>query len=273
MTRHAAPVPPDLAPSRHVGAEPRRTWLVVTVWAVTSSVAALGLLAVQPVTGLSMEILSLVMLAPAIGAVICRAALRKHLPSFAEPAPAGRFLLAVVLSVVVAAVYFAAVSIARSHPPQVPARVAGMPVAVMILAQAVGALAEEIGFRGILFHALSAKTPRFVAATVVGLLFGVWHVQYFELPLLEHLAFILGTVALTVTMTSVMTGSFWQRMVVCTIIHLGANLALAFTGGDAVPMSTFGLALLFGCLIVGPIGAASARRAQATEASGSGRRS
>lgn len=255
MTRHAAPVPSDLAPTRRPGGEPRRTWLVITVWAVTSSVAAGGLLAVQPVTGLSMEILSLVMLAPAIGALICWAVLRKHLPSFAGPAPAGRFLLAVVLAVAVTAVYFAAVSIIRGHPPQVPAKVAGTPVAVMILAQALGALAEEIGFRGILFHALRTKLPRFAAATVVGLAFGIWHVQYFGLPLLEHLAFILGTVALTVTMTYVMTGSFWQRMIVCTIIHLGANLALAFTGSDPAPMSTFALVLLLGSLLVAPLAA------------------
>lgn len=238
----------------------RRLWPVITVWAVVSILAAAGLLAVQPLTGLSMEILSLVMLAPAAGAAVTWLALRRHLPEFGEPAPARGFVVAVALSILTVVLYFAAVSLIRGAAPQIPAKVAGLPVAVMILGQTLGALAEEIGFRGVLFHALAARMPRLVASTVVGLLFGVWHVQYFALPLLPHAVFVLGTIALTVTMAYVMTGSFWQRMTVCTIIHLGANLALAFTGGEEVPMRAFGPAILAGCAIVTPIAVLAGRR-------------
>lgn len=228
-------------------------WPVILVWAVASTAAAAGLLAVQPLTGVSMEILSLVMLAPGIGTAICWVTMRKHLPDFPKPAPTRAFALAIGLSIAVTAVYFAAVSLFRGQAPQIPATVAGTPVAIMILAQALGALTEEIGFRGILFHALGVRLSRFATAVIVGAAFGVWHVQYFALPLVQHAAFFVGTVTLTVTMAYVMTGSLWQRMVVCTIIHLGANLALAFTGGQTIPMTAFGLALVVGCLIALPL--------------------
>ena len=233
--------------------EKRRTWIVVVVWAVTSTLAAGVLLAIQPAVGLSMEILSLVMLAPGLGALACLLTVRTHLPPASPRVSGGRFAVAVGLSFVAVASYFVVISIARGEPPRIPAEVAGMPLVAVILAQALGALTEEIGFRGVLFDALRSWLSRPVTAVVVGIGFGFWHVQYFALPPVQHAAFILGAVALTVTMAYVMAGSFWQRMVVCTIIHLGANLALTFTGGDQVPMTVFGLANLAACLIVTPL--------------------
>ena len=238
----------------------RRTWLVVTVWSLASLVSAVALLAVQPVIGLSMEILSLVMLAPAFGAALTWLTVRKDLPVIAGAVSAGRFSIAIGLSVVAVAVYVASIAVIRGALPQVPLQVAGVSVLVMILAQAVGALAEEIGFRGVLFDALGVRLPRITTAIVVGLLFGFWHVQYFALPPAQHGAFIIGTIALTITMAYVMVGSFWQRMAVCAVIHLGANLALAFTGGQSPSMVAFGAAVVMGCVVVTPIAVIVGRR-------------
>lgn len=100
-----------------------------------------------------------------------------------------------------------------------------------------------------LLHGLQRWLSRPVSAIVNGVLFGFWHVQYYALPLLQLTAFVVGAVALTLTMAYVMAGSFWQRMMTCTLIHLGANLALAFVGDDTVQMTTFTAAILAGGLV------------------------
>lgn len=192
------------------------------------------------------------MFAPAIGAAACWLTLRRELPSFGQRIQAGPFGWSVLLAVIAVISYVAVLSITNGRAPQIPAEVAGLPVVIMIGAQILGALAEELGFRGILLHTFYQWLPRPVAVLLVGVLFGLWHVQYFGLPLIEHLAFILGTVGLTVTMAYVMVGSLWQRMTICTIIHAGINLALAFSGRVPVPMTALLLAVAVGGLIVVP---------------------
>lgn len=215
--------------------------------------AALGLLAVQPATGPDPALLSLVMLAPTMGAAACWILNRRGLPRSPGSAPAPLALRSFALAIFVSVLYFVAVTVILGQGPVIPATVGGLPVVVMIAAQFLGSLTEEIGFRGLLLPGLMRWLPRPLAAVVTGLLFGLWHVQYFGLPLVQHLAFILGTVALTVTMTYVMCGSFWQRMVTCTVIHTGANLALAFAGAPEVSLTVFGMAIVIGGVLVTPL--------------------
>lgn len=223
------------------------------MWAAVSLSAAVGLLAAQPASGLSMEVLSLVMLAPGVGAAAAWLVTREYLPRFGSRSSTGGFLGSIGLSLLAVAVCFATVAIYRGALPEFPAHIAGTPVVLMIAAQAVGALTEELGFRGVLLHSLATRLPRFVAALVTGLLFGVWHVQYLALPLPQYLAFAAGAVALTILMAHVMVGSLWQRMVACTVIHLGGNLAVAFVGGDRIPMTVFGASVVIACLVVAPL--------------------
>ncbi|MFB8762036.1 CPBP family intramembrane glutamic endopeptidase [Nocardiopsis alba] len=230
----------------------RRGIVALVVWLLVSSVGAVGLLAVQPLLGLDMEVLSPVMFAPAIGALAAWVFVRGGVPRFGTAVSGGPFTIAVLLSLAASAIYFLWVSLVRGDAPEIPGTVAGVPVAMMVLAQALGALGEEIGFRGLLLHGLNRWTTWPISAVVTGLLFGFWHVQYYGLPPLEFLVFVLGAVALTLTMAAVMVGSFWQRMMICTIIHTGANLALAFTGGDHVALTTFGGAMVVAAVVIVP---------------------
>lgn len=211
--------------------------------------AAVVLLAVQPMTSLDPEVLSLVMLAPALGAAAAWLLIRGREPWNTRTVSSSALVRSLVLAVAVVVAYFVAISVARGSAPTIPAEVGGVPVAVFILLQALGALAEEIGFRGVLLHGLQRWLSRPVSAVLTGVLFGLWHVQYYTLPPLQLAAFVVGTVALTLTMTYVMAGSFWQRMASCTLIHLGANLALAFVGDDSVPMTAFAAAIVVGGLV------------------------
>lgn len=207
------------------------------------------LLALQPMIGPDREVLSLVMLAPAIGTGPAWLVLRGRDVFTFHRTPSRALISAIALSFGAIAVYFAVVSFVRGNGPDIPAEVAGVPLILFVLLQALGALTEEIGYRGFLLHTLSRWLPRLPAAVIVGVLFGMWHVQNFGLPLMEFLAFLVGTVALTLTMAYLMVGSFWQRMAVCTLIHLGANLALAFVGVDDISMFTYSTAIVLGSLV------------------------
>ena len=211
-------------------------------------VAAVVLLAVQPMTALDPEVLSLVMLAPAVGAAVAWLLIRDREPWSSRSVSSPRMTRSLLLAAAVVVAYFVVISVVRGSAPSVPAQVSGVPVAGFILLQTLGALTEEIGFRGVLLHGLQRWLSRPAAAVLTGVLFGLWHVQYYALPLLQFAAFVAGTVALTLTMTYVMSGSFWQRMASCTLIHLGANLALAFVGDDSIQMTTFAVAIVAGGL-------------------------
>ncbi|MFC0674941.1 CPBP family intramembrane glutamic endopeptidase [Brachybacterium hainanense] len=227
-------------------------WVVILVWLLGSSAAAVGLLAVQEPLGVPMGVLSLVMLAPAIGACATWVLLprARHLGLPAASAP--RFLLSLMLATIAVAIFVLGVWFARGAPPAVPDALAGTPFLLILIAQLLGAVCEEVGFRGVLLHQLLRRLNRPISAVLNGVLFALWHVQYFALPPLQHAAFIIAATALTLTMTFVMTGSFWQRIVICSVIHLGANLALAFTGEDVVDMPVFAAISLVAAAVLVP---------------------
>lgn len=207
------------------------------------------LLALQPMTSLDPQVLSLVMLAPAVGAATAWLLIRDREPWATRRVTSPELARSLVLALVVVAAYFVVISVARGSAPTVPAQVGGVSVVWFVLVQALGALTEEIGFRGVLLHGLQRWLSRPTAAVVTGVLFGLWHVQYYTLRPLQLAAFVGGTIALTLTMAYVMTGSFWQRMASCTLIHFGANLALAFVGDDSIRMTTFAAAIAVGGLV------------------------
>ena len=241
-TRSTGKVPTTVMSSRRMG-------LAIVVWLLTSGLSAGVLLSLQSATGVDPEALSLVMAAPAIGALPAWLIIRGHGFPGQQPDEGQRFAVNIGLSLVIVGVYFVVISIMRGNPPTVPAVVGGVSLPVFVALQAVGALAEEVGYRGVLFHGLRRWLSRPVAALIAGLAFGFWHVQYYSLPPLQFAAFVVGAVALTMTMASLMIGSFWQRMAVCTILHLGANLALALAGTEPVSMVTFTVAIILGGVV------------------------
>lgn len=222
--------------------------VTLVVWFVSSCACAVGLLALQPVVGLDPAVLSLVMLAPALGAVPAWFMLR-NAPQVWRPARVGRrrSVMNLALVTAVCASFFVAMAIVTGL--DVPANVAGVPLIAFIALQGVGALCEEIGFRGVLFHGLLPWFPRWLATLAVGVLFGFWHVQYFALPLGEHLSFLVAVLLLNATMIYTMVGSFWWRMLTCTLIHLAANLTLGFSASAEASMTDFLIVILAGAVV------------------------
>ncbi|EWS81339.1 abortive infection protein [Brachybacterium phenoliresistens] len=241
---------------------------MIVVWLLVSSAAAVGMLSLQEPLGVPSGVLSLVMLAPAIGAgatwLLVPRARHAGLPA----ASTARFLFSLMLASIAVGVFVLGVRLARGESPAVPEALVDTPLALILVAQLLGAVCEEVGFRGVLLHQLLRRVSRPIAAVVDGALFALWHVQYFSLPPLQHAAFVLAAIALTVTMVFVMTGSFWQRIAICSVIHLGANLALAFTGEDVVDMTVFAAISLVAAGILVPAAILRDRRSIPAEGPG-----
>src|SRR5690625_2843119 len=83
-----------------------RTAAIVIVWLVASTLSAGGLLALQPLAGIDMELLSLVMFAPAIGAAVCWAIFRGDTFQSGPRAGTSAFTVSLALSLLATAVYF-----------------------------------------------------------------------------------------------------------------------------------------------------------------------
>ena len=171
------------------------------------------------------------MLAPAIAAGMTWLAFRRWLPAGQAPvtAPAFRRQLAAGFGWVLAC--YATLALLTGRPGSLPASVAGTPIAVVVVLQVLGALGEEIGYRGVLLTAFLQRFPASTAAILNGIVFGLIHIGYWSLGPVQVGTFVLSTIALVVAMTALYRGSFWQRMCVTTTVHAGANL-VTFAVGD-----------------------------------------
>lgn len=225
---------------------PARYGRLLAVWAAVSVVAAVVLVLVQPLTPVSPDVFSLVMLAPGIGVLV--AAVYPGLPAdlFPGEAPRSAYVAAKIAAGVAVLMFFAVLSFLAGEPPAFPTQVSSVPILAVIAVQLVGAFSEEIGFRGVLQHTMYRRLSIPVTGVLVGLIFGLWHVQNLVLPVSEQLLFIAAAIALNVTYTYLMVGNLWQRMVVATIVHAGMNLAIAYTGVEGGSMGAYLAAAIVG---------------------------
>lgn len=76
---------------------------------------------------------------------------------------------------------------------------------------------EEFAFRGVLLHALHRRFSPWALATVVALVFGMFHLSFFRVVPTAYLGFVLGLITLA-------TGSVWPAM----LIHVGNNSLAVF---------------------------------------------
>lgn len=123
----------------------------------------------------------------------------------------------------------AAVGVERVESPDV----GGALVAFLGL-QLVGALGEEFGWRGFLQPAFEARIGPIGAATVVGLIWSIWHVDRLADPLM-FVGFAIFSIGLSLVMGYLGGGTWWQRGLVAGVVHWLVNVSLSlFTDPAAV---------------------------------------
>lgn len=214
-----------------------RPALVLVVWATALLVLAGFAPAVQAALGLPFELLSLVMLAPAIACVV--ALIRPSwMPRPWKRASGPSVLLAAIVAVVAVAVFFVVLVLVTGSRPSWPTDTGGAPLGLFLVLQGVGALSEEVGWRGVVQRCGESFGRPAVVSAVAGFLFGATHLGYWELGVLPVLTFALTAMLMSLTITTIFAGTFWQRMIPAVIVHLGLNLSITCLSRDGEPIGT-----------------------------------
>ncbi|MFJ3789587.1 CPBP family intramembrane glutamic endopeptidase [Kitasatospora sp. NPDC090091] len=228
--------------------------------------------AVQPGTGIPTEVVQLTQFGPAAGvaavALLWPARIRRRLAG-ALPGPRGSdgtasdgsgsdgggahgtgrrealLLLTAPLIIVLSAGAYALVGgDARLTDP----RTLEHPFALVVAAQLVGACGEEIGWRCLLQPLARARFGPLAASALVGLVWGLWHVQVLAQAPAYAAGFLAATVAMSVVLGLGLEGVRANRLLLAggfhTLVNLGMLLAMDEESGAVLPMVLFGAACL-----------------------------
>jgi membrane protease YdiL (CAAX protease family) len=214
------------------------------LWALGTVVLSVALLQLQSTLPiLSMDVLSLVMLAPALAAGIALLLVRRSgWPGIVggRPLPPRAMTWQILAACAFALVCFLAIALFTGTPGSLPSSVASVPLLVMLALQVLGALGEEIGYRGVLLAVLLHRLPRPLAVLLAGLAFGLVHIQYWAEGPVTVLWFLVATIALVTAMSMLWRGSAPQRIATTTLMHAGVNVGLfAVSGAGPVAMPAF----------------------------------
>ncbi|MCX4526985.1 MULTISPECIES: CPBP family intramembrane glutamic endopeptidase [unclassified Streptomyces] len=122
------------------------------------------------------------------------------------------------------------------------------PFAVIVVAQLAGACGEEIGWRCLLQPLLRTRLGPLAASVVVGLVWGVWHVQVFTRAPLYAGAFLVMAVSLSVVMGLALERVRGSRLLLAggfhALINLGMLMFMDEESGAVLPMALTALAAL-----------------------------
>lgn len=182
----------------------------------------------QPLTGLDPDVLQLTQLGPAVAALIvltCSRRVRALVTPGLIPRGSGAWRAALTGGVVLLG--WAVLSWAGGATLAL-LRASSLPVGLplLVVAQLVGALAEELGWRGLLLPVLRQRFPIATASAIVGLLWGVWHVGIFTAGPVFVAGFLAATVAMSLIMGTVIERVGGDRLLVGGTFHLIANLGM-----------------------------------------------
>jgi membrane protease YdiL (CAAX protease family) len=136
------------------------------------------------------------------------------------------------------------------------------PVAVFVAVQAFGALCEELGWRGVVQRVGEQFARPAVVSAIAGFLFGVTHLGYWSLGVVPVLTFAITATLMSLTITTIFTGSLWQRMLPAVVVHLGVNLGVVTLADQGEPLATTSWALGAAIVMLGIalVGRAAANR-------------
>ncbi|MCX5015581.1 CPBP family intramembrane metalloprotease [Streptomyces sp. NBC_00555] len=125
--------------------------------------------------------------------------------------------------------------------------------ALIVVAQLVGACAEELGWRCLLQPLLRTRFGVLASSVAVGVLWGLWHVPVFAQRPQYAAAFLAATVAMSVVLGLALEGTGGARRLLLaggfhTLVNLGMLLFLDEESGAVLPMVCFGSACLLAAL-------------------------
>jgi membrane protease YdiL (CAAX protease family) len=200
------------------------TWLVSPVFLI-----------LQSVMNLDTETLMLVQFAPGSAALLV-AVLRRR----ADPSSCGLLVLAVradrrtgtravtgiALVAGVIAIGWVFTSLADHHLQGIYIHGLTQPLALILVAQFLGAAGEELGWRGFLLPHLQERCSKTLAVVIVGIAWASWHVQYYAFGPVFMAAFVAMCIAITAIMTTIQEGARSGSLYITTSIHWALNIGI-----------------------------------------------
>lgn len=214
-------------------------------WPVSASVAlfvvatflASGILVLlQPLTRINPEVLSIVQFGPTVGAgitlVVFGSRVIRLLPDSIGWPQFMRYVVLAALACALYAILVAVFALGIGMPFAGAFGVGGVPFFVVLVAQFVGALGEEIGWRGMMQPILEHRLRRIYAVLATGIVWAVWHVQVFAAGPSIAATFIAATVVFAMLIGYLTHGSIWQRIIIASTVHWFINITLYILAGD-----------------------------------------
>ncbi|NBE83594.1 CPBP family intramembrane glutamic endopeptidase [Micromonospora rubida] len=200
---------------------------IIVAFLVASTAASPLFTLAQGLTGLHPTVLVLTQFSTAVGALAVYAIWRGRLP---YPRTTKRGLLApacaavgLALAVILVLWLLAVVEPHRWEPLDTATLPA--PLALILLAQFLGAAGEEVGWRGLVQPLLETRMPALLAAAVTGVFFGLGHFYVAEAGVAVYAVFVVSTIGLSVAAAAVTAGrAWWIRVLVATVLHWGVNI-------------------------------------------------
>ncbi|MFD7614991.1 CPBP family intramembrane glutamic endopeptidase [Streptomyces sp. NPDC059828] len=220
------------------------------VFLAIAFVAAGALGAVQPATGIPSEVLQLTQFGPALAVAVAALLWPALTRGLLAGHPTGtavrrRVLIATAPSAILLAAGSYALFTGAAHVTD--PRSLHHSFLLVLGAQLVGACGEEIGWRCFLQPLLRTRFRPVTASVVVGVAWGLWHVQVLAGSPAYAAGFLLATTAMSVVLgVALDEARGYQRLLLAgafhCLINLGMLLVMDEETGRAAPMVLFGLA-------------------------------
>ncbi|MFG1791954.1 CPBP family intramembrane glutamic endopeptidase [Nocardia sp. NPDC049149] len=212
-------------------------WTIIVTFVLATMLCTVAMLAAQSLSGIDPAALTLTQFGPALGALATWLSWRKVIaPLLPAPAPLPKVranLGSLVAVCVLLGLLVAAAMTLTGHDLVGPAAVGGVPFAVFVAVQLLGATGEEIGWRGFMQPLLESRVRRYTAIIVTGAVWALWHVPSYSHGLVTGVSFFVAAVAFAVILGTLTIGSYWQRVAVAAVGHWLINVGLYLSVGDA----------------------------------------
>jgi membrane protease YdiL (CAAX protease family) len=177
------------------------------------------------------------MVAPALAALVV--VIRPEwAPAWWPQVAATRAFVSTVIALVAVLGFIVTLAFLTGRSPSWPPADVGAPVAVFVAVQVFGTLCEELGWRGVVQRVGEQFARPVVVSAMAGFLFGATHLGYWSLGVMPLLTFAITAMLMSLTITTIFTGSLWQRMLPAVVVHLGMNLGMGAIADQGEPLAT-----------------------------------
>lgn len=217
--------------------------MVLILWVVLLGLFAGVAPLAQAVSAVPFELLSLVMFAPAMACLVV--ILRPQwMPAAWKSAVSQEVWIAAVVASVAVVGFVGVLALLTGLWPSWPPDTVGAPLVVFLGLQTLGALSEEIGWRGVVQRCGEQFARPAVVSAIGGFVFGATHLGHWSMGALPVLTFAVTAMLMSLTITTIFVGSLWQRMIPATIVHLGVNLGMGSLVTSGQPLATTPIAVV-----------------------------